>query len=132
MAGAVYPAPEAGFEATIRVRRPGDYVFFVGGAFRRELELSVDGRQVASKRHRLSHEGQYEPLAEVTLARGGTHRIALRYRRAELAPGSGGPAFPLGPLYAVQAASPRVDVVAPARARQLCRQRLDWIESVSP
>ena len=65
MPGAVYPGPEAGFEATIRVRRPGDYVFFVGGAFRRELELSVDGRQVASKRHRLSHEGQYEPLAEV-------------------------------------------------------------------
>jgi hypothetical protein len=131
IAGAVYPGPGARFDATVRVPRPGDHVLFVGGAFRRKLEVSVDGRRVSSRRHRLSHEGQYEPLGEVNLSRG-SHRIALRYRPAELAPGSGGPAFPLGPLYAVQAASPRVDVVSPAAARRLCRQRLDWIESVSP
>jgi hypothetical protein len=131
MPGAVYPGPGARFDATVRLRRPGDYLVFVGGAFRRRLDLAVDGRQVSSRRHRLSHDGHYEPLGEIDLARG-LHRIAIRYRAADLAPGSGGPAFPLGPLYLVQASNPGVDVVAPARARQLCGQRLDWIESVSP
>jgi hypothetical protein len=131
MPGAVYPAPGARFDATVRLRRPGDYLVFVGGAFRRQLDLSVDGREVASRRHRLSHDGHYEPLGELNLARG-LHRVEIRYRAADLAPGSGGPAFPLGPLYLVQAADPRIDVVPPGRARRLCGRRLDWIESVSP
>ncbi|MGH2979763.1 MAG: hypothetical protein ACRDLQ_09025, partial [Solirubrobacterales bacterium] len=129
--GAVYPRPGARFDATVRVRRRGDYVIFVGGAFRRRLALSVDGRHVSSRRHRLSHEGHHEPLVQINLTPG-SHRLEIRYRRAEPAPGSGGPAFPLGPLYVVQAANPRVEAVPPGRARQLCGRRLDWIESVTP
>jgi hypothetical protein len=129
--GAVHPGPEARFDATVQVPRPGDYVIFVGGAFRRRFEVSVDGRQVSSRRHRLNHAGYYEPLGEINLS-SGAHRIEIRYRRAELAPGSGGPAFPLGPLYLAQASNPRVLMVPPTRARQLCGQELDWIESVTP
>jgi hypothetical protein len=130
MRGAVYPAREARFEATVRVRRPGDHVIFVGGAFRRLLETTVDGRRVSRKRHRLSHARHYEPLGETFLSRG-QHRVEIRYQPAALAPGSGGPPFPLGPLYAVQASSPRVEMVPPSRWRRLCGQRLDWIESVT-
>jgi hypothetical protein len=119
------------FDATVQVRRPGDHLIFVGGSFRRELEVTVDGRPISKRRHRLSHTGHYEPLAEAYLSRG-PHRIGLRYRAAELAPGSGGQPFRLGPLYVAQASNPRVDVVSPGRARRLCRQRLDWIESVTP
>ena len=49
MPGAVYPRPEARFDATVTVRRPGEHVIFVGGAFRRELEVAVDGRRVATQ-----------------------------------------------------------------------------------
>jgi hypothetical protein len=130
MPGAVYPGREAQFDATVRLRRAGRHLIYMRGAFRRKLELKVDGRRVATRRHRLSHDGHYEPLADVELARG-SHQVEVRYRPAELAPGSGGPAFPLGPLYVVQPSSPRVDVVPPERAGRLCRERLDWIESVS-
>jgi hypothetical protein len=129
--GAVYPHPEARFDATVRVRRPGDHEILIGGAFRRQLDVTVAGRRIARERHRLSHAGHYEPLGNVRLPRG-AHRIAIRYRRTEEAPGSGGPPFPLGPLYLVQASNPSVVVVPPGRARPLCRQRLDWIESVTP
>jgi hypothetical protein len=130
MPGAVYPASEARFNATVGVRRPGRHLIYVRGAFRRKLELAVDGRRVATRRHRLNHDGYHEPLGEVELARG-SHRVEIRYRPAALAPGSGGPSFPLGPLYVVQPSSPRVDLVPPGRATRLCGQRLDWIESVS-
>jgi hypothetical protein len=129
--GAVYPeGSEARFDATVTVRQPGRHLVFVGGAFRRQLDLLVDGRKVSSRRHRLNHEGQYEPLGQIDLSRG-SHRIGLRYRPADLAPGSGGPAFPLGPLYVVRESNPRIKVVSPARARALCGRRLDWMESVS-
>jgi hypothetical protein len=130
MLGTVYPGSEARFDANITVRRPGRHLVYVRGAFRRELELSVDGRRVATRRHRLSHSGHYEPLGEVDLAQG-SHRLEARYRPAELAPGSGGAPLPLGPLYVVEPADPRVDVVPPARAGRLCGKRLDWIESVT-
>jgi hypothetical protein len=128
--GAVYPSREARFDATVTVRRPGPHIVFAGGAFRRRLEVSLDGRRVSEERHRISHAGHFEPLGEVELARG-SHRVAIRYRPASAAPGSGGPAFALGPIYVVPAADPRVEVVAPRSARRLCGQRLDWIESVS-
>ena len=130
MPGAVYPDKEARFDASVRVRRPGRYLIYVGGAFRRKLEFAVDGQRVATRRHRLSHAGYYEPLGEVELARG-SHRVEIRYRPAVLAPGSGGHAFPLGPLYVVEPSDPHVDVVPPAGPARLCGQRLDWIESVS-
>jgi hypothetical protein len=130
MPGAVYPGREARFDATVAVRRAGRHLLFVGGSFRRKLEVSIDGRVVSTKRHRLSHDGMYEPLGEVELPRG-SHRVEIRYRPADLAPGSGGPAFPLGPLYLVRPSDPEVQVVPVRAARGLCRQRLDWIESVT-
>jgi hypothetical protein len=129
-AGTVYPGKEARFDAIIDLPSSGAHLIYVGGAFRRQLEVSVDGRRVSSERHRLSHSGHYEPLGEAELSRG-AHRLDVRYRPAELAPGSGGPAFELGPLYVVPASSPSVALVPPARARSLCGQRLDWIESVT-
>jgi hypothetical protein len=128
--GAVYPGREARFDATVRVRRPGWHLLFVGGAFRRRLEVFVDGRRVTSLRHHLSHAGQHEPLGGVELGRG-SHRVEVRYRPAVAAPGSGGPAFPLGPLYLVKATAPLVELFPPRAAQRLCRQRLDWIESVT-
>jgi hypothetical protein len=128
--GAIYPGSEARFDVAFTSRRAGRHQVYVRGTFRRELELAVDGRPVATRRHRLSHDGHYEPLGEIELTQG-SHRLEVRYRPAELAPGSGGPPLRLGPLYVVEPSSPRVDVVPPARAGRLCGERLDWIESVT-
>ena len=128
--GAVHPGPDARFDATVTVRRAGRHLVYVRGSFKREMVVSVDGRQVSRRRHRLSHEGHHEVLGEVQLSRG-SHRVEIRYRPAELAPGSGGRAFRLGPLYLVPATESRVELVSPRNARRLCGLRLDWIESVS-
>jgi hypothetical protein len=128
--GAVYPGRRARFADTVRVPEGGAHQIYVAGAFRRQVEVSIDGRRVSRERHRLNHAGYYEPLGETELT-AGSHRIDVRYRPLPVAPGDGGPAFPFGPLYVVQSSSPRVELVPPARARRLCGQRLDWIESVA-
>jgi hypothetical protein len=51
---------------------------------------------IGSKRHQLSSEGQYVSLGEVTL-QPGPHTVELRQSSSWLDPGSGGPAWPIGP-----------------------------------
>ena len=79
------------------VARPGRYELWVGGSFRGRLATLVDGREIGSARHQLSSDGQYVPLGEVTLEPG-AHTVELRQTSSWLDPGSGGPAWPIGPL----------------------------------
>jgi hypothetical protein len=110
----------------------GRHEFWIGGSFKGALELRVDGRRVSRQRHQLSHTGPYQPLGAAEL-RAGNHRIELRYTEGDLHPGSGGRPFPLGPLLVGQGAAERaISFVAPADARSLCGQRLDWVEAVAP
>jgi hypothetical protein len=81
----------------VRVARPGRYELWVGGSFRGRLSTLVDGREIGAARHQLSSEGQYVPLGEVALAPG-AHTVVLRQTSSWLDPGSGGPAWPIGPL----------------------------------
>ena len=130
MPGAVFPRREASFTGTVRIAQAGIHQIYVAGAFRRRLEVSIDGTRVTQRRHRLNHAGYYEPVGEARL-RPGRHRIEVRYEPVALAPGDGGAAFALGPLYVVQSSDPRIERVGPERARRLCGQRLDWIESIA-
>jgi hypothetical protein len=79
------------------VARPGRYEIWVGGSFRGRLSTLVDGRTIGSAQHQLSSEGQYVSLGEVTL-HPGAHTVELRQTSSWLDPGSGGPAWPIGPL----------------------------------
>lgn len=92
----VHPVPAEG-EISVVVPRSGRYDLWVGGSFRGRLDAFVDGRRVASSRHQLNYDGQYVPLAQVTLSAGG-HIVELRHRTPALRPGSGGAPWPLGPL----------------------------------
>jgi hypothetical protein len=79
------------------IRRAGGYDLWVGGSFRGELTTYVDGKRIGTARHQLDHAGQYTPLAPVSLA-AGPHVVELRRSSPLLQPGSGGAAWPLGPL----------------------------------
>ncbi len=92
----VHPVPTAG-EIPVVVPRSGRYDLWVGGSFRGRLEAFVDGKRVASSSHQLNHDGQYAPLAQLSLT-AGRHAVDLRQRTPALQPGSGGSAWPLGPL----------------------------------
>ena len=127
----VYPQTEGSLDLDVDVAQGGTYDLWVGGSFRGQLEVTVDGRRVASLRHRLNYAGQFTSLARAELA-AGRHRVRLRYRRPTLRPGTGGTAWGLGPFVLSPADAPRsVDVVDSQGASALCRQPLDWVELLS-
>ena len=119
-------------DAEVTVPSAGRYEVWLGGSFKRRLEVLVDGQRVSSVRHRLNNTAQYNPLGEVSLA-AGRHRVTLRYGGSGLLPGSGGQDFAVGPLVvSPSGAAPAVAYVEPGRARSLCGRTLDWIEAVGP
>jgi hypothetical protein len=129
VAGAVTPGTPGSVETLVHVPGTARYGIWVGGAFRRELEVLVDGKVVSTQRHELSHSGQYIPLGETGLTLG-VHRVALRYGDEDLHPGSGDPPFYLGPLVLATPGGSSVRFVKPRAARSLCDGRFDWIEAL--
>ena len=130
--GSFHPRREGRLEASVSIPRAGRYDVWVGGATRGRLEASVDGAVTSTRRAELSYSGQFMPFGSLDLT-AGTHAIELRYGGGDLAPGSAGDQFALGPpVLSLRAALPRVRSYAPARADALCRQTLDWIEAVRP
>jgi hypothetical protein len=127
--GAVTPGTPGSVETLVHVPVAGRWGIWVGGAFRRELDVLVDGRIVSAQRNQLSHSGQYLPLGEASLT-AGVHRVALRYGDEDLHPGSGDPPFYLGPLVLATPGGSSVRFVSPREARSLCDRRLDWIEAL--
>jgi hypothetical protein len=111
----------------------GHYGFWIGSAFRRRLELFVDGRRIGGHTHELQLSGQFVPMGDASLTTG-RHVIALRYGGAALRPGSGtgDQPFPFGPLaFSQGTADQAVSYVLPRDARKLCRENLDWVEAIS-
>jgi hypothetical protein len=130
VSGAVSPASAGTVSTFVHVPVAARYGVWVGGAFRRELDVFVDGEKVVSRRDELSHTGQYEPLGTTALSIG-VHRISLRYGKADLHPGSGDPPFALGPLVIARPEHGSVRLVSTRDARSLCGERLDWVEALS-
>ena len=128
--GILVPAGPGTVEARLDVRRAGRYSIGLGGSFRGELELTVDGTPTASTSHQLTTFGGYTPLGSVRLT-AGVHSIALHYDDGGLRPGRSGAAFALGPLVLSRGdAARRVTYVQPEEADALCGRDLDWIEAV--
>ena len=128
----VTPSGAGSVESILTVPRAGRYGLWIGGAFRRDVKISIDGSVVADARNRLSHAGEYVPMGTLDLS-AGAHSIVLRYGGADLHPGSDGEAFPIGPLVlSLTTADSPVIYVSPGRARSLCGKRLDWIEALHP
>jgi hypothetical protein len=130
--GQTYVLPAGAGTATAVVQAPaaGRYTFWIGGSVRSRLKLKVDGGSVGSVAHELNNSGVYSRLGSVDLGMG-AHRVDLRYDGPTLAPGSAGPAAPLGPLTLAAGTAPtRVTYLKPGDARSLCGKALDWIEAV--
>jgi hypothetical protein len=117
-------------EASLDVRRAGRYTLSLGGSFRGELEVTVDGSRPSPVHHRLNTFGGYTPLGSVQLT-SGVHRLALGYDDGGLRPGGDGAPFALGPLVLSRAETARqVTYVRPESADALCGRDLDWVEAV--
>ena len=87
--GAVYPAPSGTLETAVPVSATGRYGFWLAGSFRRRLELSVDGRKLATAQHHLNRPGVDTPLGEADLT-AGRHRSSFAPARRISARGPAG------------------------------------------
>jgi hypothetical protein len=128
---AVEPRGGGTLRAAIELAEGGPHEVWVGESFRGGLVANVDGKELVSERHLLSHGGQYVPLERRVLAPG-NHQVEVELSGEDLHPGSRGSPPPLGPLaLTTGTADLPVTYVAASQADSLCGRRLDWIEAVS-
>ena len=127
------PTSPGELDAHIRVASSQLYRLWLGGTFARGFAVSVDGHALGAVSNQLSTIGQYVSVGTVPLA-AGVHTIVLRYRPANLTPGSGTEATMLSAIVLdpLQSPASRLFTVAPADATTLCGRDLDWVEVVAP
>lgn len=113
------------------VEPTGTYDLFVQGSVRNPLRLEIDDVEVGASGYQLNPNRQFLDLGRARI-RAGRHVFDLTLDGQSLAPGSGGPPEPIGPLVLspVRAeAAPALELPA-SRARELCGRVLDWVEAV--
>lgn len=112
------------------LRSGGEYEVWAAGAFRDRIEVSIDGRRVAGRRHELGYGSPYVSLAQLRLE-AGPHRLEVERSSSPLRPGSGGGGFALRSIVVspVREFGP-VQTLPAADAKMLCDRRLDWIEAL--
>ena len=113
----------------VEVPTTGRYDLYLQGSVRNRLTLLVDGVEVGSVRNQLNEAKQFLYFGRATLE-AGSHQVELALEDQSLAPGSGGPPEPVGPLVLGPAANedPPLHELPAARAGELCERHLDWVE----
>lgn len=126
----VLPVPASGQMVPFTLPRRDRYSIWLAGSTRDHLDVLVDGRRVEGAGYHLNNRGQFVELAEAVIGPG-KHMLELRFARARLRPGVGGPDYGAGPVI-VSLAAPRraVSVLPSARASSLCGRTLDWVEAL--
>ncbi|HEU4393817.1 MAG TPA: hypothetical protein VFR04_09330 [Solirubrobacterales bacterium] len=116
----------------VDVKTGGRYGFYLQGSVRNPLTLRVDGTEVGTVEQQLNESQQFLYFGRLPL-RAGRHEVELELADQSLAPGSGGPAEPIGPLVLnpVEAEYPVVKELPAAQAESFCGHRLDWVEALS-
>lgn len=115
-------------EQEVAVPAPGRFGVWVGGSFRRTVEVAVGGTATTVS-PRIDHAGQYTPVVERYLD-GRTHRLRFRLLSEAWRPGTRSAQLPSGPLVLAAATPTSTVSVPPEKARSLCGRRLDWVAAV--
>jgi hypothetical protein len=115
----------------VAVPRAGRYGLYLLGSVRNRLDLLVDGEKAGSVEEQLNASRQFLYFGQRDLARG-AHRVELVLHGQTLAPGSGGPPEPIGPLVlsSAQNEDPPVRELPASQAGLLCGRDLDWVEAL--
>jgi hypothetical protein len=118
-------------ELRLALEEPGRFELYLQGSVRNRLTLEVDGVELGSVSDQLNEASQFLYVGDAALGRG-AHDVRLILDGQTLAPGSGGPPEPIGPL----ALSPVLNEDPPVlrlpaqRAAELCGRPLDWVEAL--
>lgn len=108
----------------------GRWDLWIKGRVMARLDVSLDGRRVASRSGQVGGNSlvpNVAPAIELRLA-AGRHRLTLRRVGAPLAPGDGGEAV-LARVFLTAVADPQATRTVPvARRRELCGASYEWVE----
>ena len=108
----------------------GAYNAWLAGDWYGLASISVDGREVGSKREELNWPNLYTDLGSILLP-AGRHLVTIRYSTGGWHPGSGATPYAFGPAaLSRQDARDPVQRIPLAQARSLCGRKLDWIEAL--
>ena len=128
--GAVKPAHAGTVTTQATVPAAGRYDLWIGGGFKPRVAVSVDGSEVAVRRHELQYSGLWIRLAALDLA-AGTHSVAVKVGGPDLHPGSAGEPYGIGPVaFSPVARRKPVLTVPAAHPGDLCHRPVDWIEAL--
>jgi len=126
--GAATASQSGTVEIPFELPHGGRWQMWVGGAVFGRLALTIDGRQVATMRHRLNRANEYEPVARLTMAPG-RHRLVFHYDERLLA--GANDRYLMGPVALTPVGPPAKPAFVTARnIESLCGERLDWVEAV--
>jgi hypothetical protein len=125
------PTGEGAVRVKVDVPSPGRYDLFVQGSVRNPLTILIDGEEQGSIDYQLNGGDQFLSFGRARLS-AGQHTFFLVLSGQSLAPGSGGPPEPIGPLVLSPASAddPPVSRLPVARAEELCGRNLDWMEAI--
>jgi hypothetical protein len=123
----IVPLGSGALQASVILAKRARYRVWLNGSFFRKVAVDVDGKRVGS----VDTSGSlYTPFGAVSLA-AGRHAVTVHYGGSLLAPASGAPVYPLGPLVFSLAGPPAaVEYVQPTDAASFCGRKLDWLEIV--
>ena len=129
--GSVTPLSDGTASGTIVIPESRPYTVFVNGSARGEVSVAINGDEVGSARNRLNNNAQYIELDTRDFT-AGQQTVTLTYERGSaLRPATGGYPFGLGPVVLAPAGDQALVTRVPASDyRQLCGQRLDWLEAL--
>jgi hypothetical protein len=127
----VYPDGSGAATGFVGLPEGGTVGAWIGGSFRGEVELLVDGGRVGVADQGLDHGGGFTSLGRLPLDPG-RHEVSLRYEAGGLGPGRGGVPFGLGPLVFSRATATgaTLRLVPPEEVAALCGRPLDWAAAV--
>lgn len=115
----------------LSVPQPGRYGVYIMGSVRNRLTVAIDGAEVGSVEQQLNASRQFLYFGDARLA-AGPHTVAIELAGQSLAPGSGGPPEPIGPLVLSPAGARAESLreVPASQAGDLCGAHLDWVEAI--
>jgi hypothetical protein len=129
--GTVTPTSDATARGEIAVPGNGEWQVWIGGSARGEVSVTIGGVEVGSARSRLNNDAQFIELDRAQLA-AGTQPVEVTYEQGGLPrPGTGAYPLSLGPVMLTPSDYDESVTNLPAsQFRELCGQRLDWIEAL--
>jgi hypothetical protein len=125
--------PRGGGDASgeIVVPRAGAYEVWLEGSVRGATEVEIGSQSLGPVRNRLNNSDHHVGFGTAGLA-AGSQPVRVSHGGGDLHPGSGGDAFPLGPLVLEPAGPADAGLleIEPGRVQAACGRPLDWVEAL--